>query len=126
MSYKTPGSALRICATPRRALPTPSGAPGRCGGVLRLSAAPQPPPALEGARFYLATPPTRTAHSLRDLAGGLRALSAVGWVRAAPCGKNAVKESLDEGGTKELITTALVKQKVEGVLHVLTDGLEGK
>ena len=30
--------------------------------MLRVSAAPQPPPALEVARFYLATPPTRTAH----------------------------------------------------------------
>ncbi|CAG0976912.1 hypothetical protein ANRL4_01622 [Anaerolineae bacterium] len=53
---------LSTSLSPRPPLPTASGAPARCGGVLRVSAAPQPPPALEVARFYLATPPTRTAH----------------------------------------------------------------
>mgnify|MGYP007118498278 CR=1 FL=1 len=93
MSYKTPGSALKIGATARHVLPRPSGAPGRCGGVLRVSAAPQPPPALEVARFYLATPPTRTAHSLRDLAGGLARLSVAGRVRAAPRGTLPAKRA---------------------------------
>ncbi|CAG1011045.1 hypothetical protein ANAEL_04078 [Anaerolineales bacterium] len=69
--FKTPSFSLGYRSSPRRALPVPSDAPARCGGVLRLSAAPQPPPALEVARFYLATPPTRTAQPLRSLAGGL-------------------------------------------------------